>query len=89
MGRTDGRHPTPLRQRWLTRHSTLARPSKPNSTTAVLPVDRAPDATWNHPTPDHLLPLFVVLGASADSKAARQLHSSIDYGVLSTDAYEL
>jgi 4,5-DOPA dioxygenase extradiol len=52
-------------------------------------VSRAPDAIWNHPTPDHLLPLFVVMGASADSKAARQLHTSIDYGVLSMDAYEL
>ena len=52
-------------------------------------VNRAPDAIWNHPTSDHLLPLFVVLGTSADSKAARQLHNSIGYGVLSMDAYEL
>lgn len=50
---------------------------------------RAPDAAWSHPTDDHLLPLFTVLGASAGAKSGKRLHTSIDYGVLAMDAYEL
>ena len=53
----------------------------------------APHAARNHPTEEHLLPLFVALGAGgaggagrADAPATR-LHSSNPYGVLRMDAY--
>jgi len=40
-----------------------------------------------HPTPDHILPLFVVLGAAGAPPAARRLHASTAYGHLAMDAY--
>ncbi|MFZ4761191.1 MAG: DODA-type extradiol aromatic ring-opening family dioxygenase [Alphaproteobacteria bacterium] len=51
--------------------------------------EQAPDAAWNHPTNDHFLPLFTVLGATLGNKGAQRVHHSIDYSVLSMDAYQL
>ena len=48
---------------------------------------RAPFAVENHPTDEHLLPLFVALGAGGDEVAAQQLHSSFASGTLAMDAY--
>lgn len=48
---------------------------------------RAPFAAENHPTEEHLLPLFVALGAAGRRARAERLHASIDYGVLRMDAY--
>ncbi len=44
----------------------------------------APFAVVNHPTDEHLLPLFVALGAGG---LAHLLHSSITYGILNMGAY--
>jgi 4,5-DOPA dioxygenase extradiol len=44
-----------------------------------------PDTAWAHPSPDHLLPLFVGLGAAEDS-VAKPLWSGFQFG-LSTAAY--
>jgi 4,5-DOPA dioxygenase extradiol len=46
----------------------------------------APHAERNHPTPEHLLPLFVALGAGGKHAKAVSLHSSYTYGVLSMAA---
>jgi 4,5-DOPA dioxygenase extradiol len=46
---------------------------------------RAPEALRNHPTPEHILPLFVAMGAGGPSR--RRIHRSMDHGVLSMDAY--
>lgn len=48
---------------------------------------RAPHAARNHPTEEHLLPLFVALGAGGDRALARRLHSSHEYGILAMDVY--
>ena len=48
----------------------------------------APHAVRNHPTEEHLLPLFVALGAGGPGAQARRLHASTTYGVLRMDAYE-
>ena len=45
----------------------------------------APNAVRNHPTEEHLLPLFVALGAGG--VPAKRLHVSTTYGVLRMDAY--
>ena len=47
---------------------------------------QAPNAARNHPTEEHLLPLFVALGASATGRG-RRLHTSVQLGVLAMDAY--
>lgn len=49
--------------------------------------ERAPHGARNHPTDEHLIPLFVALGAGAPGAGARRLHSSIESGVISMDAY--
>ena len=45
---------------------------------------RAPHAVRNHPTDEHLLPLFVALGAGG---AGLRIHDAYDFGVLAMDAY--
>lgn len=52
-------------------------------------IDRAPHGKDNHPTPEHLLPLFVAMGAGADAAGlkAERLHASVTYGVLAMDVY--
>jgi 4,5-DOPA dioxygenase extradiol len=45
----------------------------------------APEALRNHPTPEHILPLFVAMGAGGPMR--RRIHQSMDHGVLSMDAY--
>lgn len=47
----------------------------------------APHAMRNHPTEEHLLPLFVALGAAGPNAPAHRLHASNTYGVLRMDAY--
>lgn len=47
----------------------------------------APFAAQNHPTDEHLLPLFVAMGAAGPEARATQLHASYEHGVLAMDAY--
>jgi len=47
----------------------------------------APHAARNHPTEEHMLPLFVALGAGGTGAAARQIHSSVTYNILRMDAF--
>ncbi len=51
-------------------------------------INIAPNATDNHPYDDHLLPLFVAMGASDEDEPVTRLHTSYEYGVLSMDAYQ-
>jgi 4,5-DOPA dioxygenase extradiol len=45
----------------------------------------APEATRNHPTEEHLLPIFVALGAGGSG--VRHLHKSSTHGILRMDVY--
>jgi 4,5-DOPA dioxygenase extradiol len=47
----------------------------------------APYAAENHPTDEHLLPLFVALGAGGVDGSGIRLHHSFTYGALSMAAY--
>jgi 4,5-DOPA dioxygenase extradiol len=47
----------------------------------------APHAAQNHPTDEHLLPLFVALGAMENSDSARHLNHVMTYGLLAMDAW--
>jgi 4,5-DOPA dioxygenase extradiol len=47
----------------------------------------APFAEQNHPTDEHLLPLFVAMGAAGPDARSTQLHASFEHGVLAMDAY--
>jgi 4,5-DOPA dioxygenase extradiol len=49
---------------------------------------RAPHAAFNHPTPEHLMPLFVAMGAAGDRAAsATPLHRGFEHGILAMDAW--
>ena len=48
----------------------------------------APDARRAHPTDDHLLPLFVALGAAPDTRQSRRVDNGVTLGVLAMDGYE-
>ena len=50
-------------------------------------VESGPDGHKNHPTMDHILPLFVAMGAGGDQVKGVRLHKSSTYGVLAMDAY--
>lgn len=47
----------------------------------------APHAARNHPTEEHILPLFVALGAAGVSGAAQHLHRSVTHNILRMDAF--
>jgi 4,5-DOPA dioxygenase extradiol len=46
----------------------------------------APEASRAHPTEDHLLPLFVALGAGRHGRATR-FHAGVDHHALAMDAF--
>ncbi|HVC61748.1 MAG TPA: class III extradiol ring-cleavage dioxygenase [Acetobacteraceae bacterium] len=48
---------------------------------------KAPYAAAQHPTDEHLLPLFVAMGAAGENARATRLHASTTYGALRMDAY--
>lgn len=57
-------------------------------TEALLDWERqAPDARRAHPTVEHLMPLFVALGAGGADASVRSLHRSHEYGALALDAF--
>jgi 4,5-DOPA dioxygenase extradiol len=49
--------------------------------------ERAPEAVRNHPTDEHLLPVFVAAGAATPGAPVKRIHSSYAYGVIGMDAY--
>jgi 4,5-DOPA dioxygenase extradiol len=47
----------------------------------------APFAVKNHPTDEHLLPLYVAMGAGGEGASATHLHASATHGILRMDVY--
>lgn len=48
---------------------------------------RAPHSRDNHPTDEHILPLFAAMGAAGRDMKTTKLHSSVDHAVLAMDAW--
>jgi len=48
---------------------------------------QAPHAQRSHPTDEHLLPLYVALGAATPQHPAERLHASFAHGSLAMDTY--
>ena len=60
----------------------------PQSLTALLNYrQQAPFAIENHPSEEHLLPLFVALGAAGATAQSQQIHASFTHGILSMASY--
>jgi 4,5-DOPA dioxygenase extradiol len=49
--------------------------------------EKAPFARRNHPTEEHLLPLYAALGAAGPNMRTERLHASSTYSVLRMDVY--
>lgn len=49
---------------------------------------QAPGAAQAHPSDEHLLPLFVALGAGGEAAKAERFHAGIDNYVIAMDAYK-
>jgi 4,5-DOPA dioxygenase extradiol len=47
----------------------------------------APHAVQNHPTDEHLLPLFVAMGAASRLEDAQHLNAVMTFGLLAMDAW--
>ena len=52
------------------------------------PDEKAPFAKENHPTDEHLMPIYVALGAAGKDWRGNKLHQSYDYEFLAMDAWE-
>jgi 4,5-DOPA dioxygenase extradiol len=50
--------------------------------------ERAPEAVRAHPTEEHLLPLYVALGAAGAAVKSTRLYQGMEGAALSMDAYE-
>ena len=74
---------------WVTQFSNWMHEALTQGRTCDLVAYRrlAPHAVMAHPTDEHLLPLFVALGAAGEGAQATRLHSSVDLGSLRMDAY--
>lgn len=48
---------------------------------------QAPFATKNHPTEEHLLPLYTAMGAAGEHPRATRLHASATYSIIRMDVY--
>jgi 4,5-DOPA dioxygenase extradiol len=48
---------------------------------------KAPYGVENHPTDEHLMPLYAAMGAAGEAWKAECIHNSMEFGVLSMDAY--
>ena len=48
---------------------------------------QAPGAVQAHPSDEHLLPLYVALGAGGETAQAQRFHAGIDDYVIAMDAY--
>ena len=49
--------------------------------------DRAPFPTDNHPTDEHLMPIFFAYGAAGEGAKGRRVHDSVDHGFFANDSY--
>ncbi|TWH24483.1 MULTISPECIES: class III extradiol ring-cleavage dioxygenase [unclassified Aminobacter] len=49
--------------------------------------NRAPFPAENHPTDEHLMPIFFAYGAGGDSPRVERAHSSMQYGFFAWDSY--
>ncbi len=78
--------PAPI---WVTSFADwLAKKIEEGNQSAVLnAVSTGPNGQRNHPSMDHILPLFFAMGAGSANTPGLRLHQSSTYGVLSMDMY--
>lgn len=89
LGDLDWSHPAAPLAPWASEfaewmHENLAAGNEPS---LLAWQSQAPHARKAHPTTEHLMPLFVALGAAGESSRAEVLHRSHQLGTLALDAF--
>ena len=89
LGDLDWQHPDAPMPGWASDFAEWMRVRlETHDLPALLDWERqAPNARHAHPTVEHLMPLFVALGAAGESPAVRTLHRSHEFGSLALDAF--
>ncbi len=89
LGELDWRHADAPMPTWANEFAAWMRDRiSGHDTCALLDWERqAPNPRRAHPTVEHLMPLFVALGAGGDTPAVRTLHRSNEFGSLALDAF--
>lgn len=89
LGELDWRHPDAPMPTWASEFAAwMCDRLSNNDTSALFDWERqAPHPQRAHPTVEHLMPLFVALGAGGDAPAVRTLHRSHEFGSLALDAF--
>jgi 4,5-DOPA dioxygenase extradiol len=89
LGDLDWRHPEAPMPGWASEFAEwMRRRLEAYDLPALLDWEQqAPNARRAHPTVEHLMPLFVALGAAGESPATRTLHRSHEFGSLALDAF--
>lgn len=74
---------------WVTEFATWMseRLERNDSESLVNFYEKAPFAKRNHPTEEHISPLFVAMGAAGNASTVKRLHGSYEYGVLAMDIF--
>lgn len=73
---------------WMTRFTDPLRDALiEGDTQTALDWKLLPQAMRNHPSPEHLMPLYVALGAAGAVPKATLLHDSVEFGSLALDAF--
>jgi 4,5-DOPA dioxygenase extradiol len=87
LGDLDWQHPDAPFAPWAVEFATWMRDRMAaNDFDALLDwQSRAPHARRAHPTVEHLMPLFVALGAAGEAPTMRELHRSHEFGTLALD----
>jgi 4,5-DOPA dioxygenase extradiol len=67
---------------WM--HAALTGPDRQS---ALAYRETAPHGVMNHPEAEHILPLFVALGATHPEDPVTRVHTSFEHGVLAMDVY--
>jgi 4,5-DOPA dioxygenase extradiol len=49
--------------------------------------NRAPFASDNHPTDEHLMPIFFAYGAAGENAKAERVHDSVEHGFFANDSW--
>lgn len=89
LGELDWRHPDAPMPTWANEFAAwMCDRLAGNDHGALLDWQRqAPHARRAHPTVEHLMPLFVAMGAGGNVANVRTLHRSHEYGSLALDAF--
>jgi 4,5-DOPA dioxygenase extradiol len=84
----DWQHPNAPEFSWVTAFTSALREKlTEGALESALDWESLPEARRNHPTAEHLYPLYIAWGAGGESIAATPLHRAVEMGGMALDAF--